>query len=112
MLDGAADNALAAVRPPGHHATASEAMGFCLLNNIAIAARHAQQQYDIQRVMIVDYDVHHGNGTQDIFYDDDSVFFLSTHQSPLYPGSGMLEEVGSGAARRIHTECAVAGWYG
>ncbi len=97
VLDGEVDNALAAVRPPGHHATASEAMGFCLLNNIAIAARHAQQQYDIDRVMIVDYDVHHGNGTQDIFYEDGSVFFLSTHQSPLYPGSGMLEEAGSGA---------------
>lgn len=98
VLDGEADNALAAIRPPGHHATPSRAMGFCLLNNVAIAARYAQHEYeDIQRVMIVDYDVHHGNGTQDVFYDDDSVLFISTHQSPLYPGSGMLEDVGHGA---------------
>jgi len=94
VMDEQADNALVAVRPPGHHATPTQAMGFCLLNNIAIAARHAQDKYDIERVMIVDYDVHHGNGTQDIFYSDDSVFFLSTHQSPLYPGTGLLEQVG------------------
>ena len=96
VLDGDVDNALCAVRPPGHHATASRAMGFCLVNNVAVAARHAQDVHNLKRVMIVDYDVHHGNGTQDIFYEDDSVFFLSTHQSPLYPGSGMLEETGRG----------------
>jgi acetoin utilization deacetylase AcuC-like enzyme len=96
VLDGEADNALAAVRPPGHHATDTTSMGFCLINNVAIAARHAQETHGIERVMIVDYDVHHGNGTQDIFYDDDSVFFISTHQVPLYPGSGMLEETGIG----------------
>jgi acetoin utilization deacetylase AcuC-like enzyme len=97
VMDGEADNALAAVRPPGHHATAGRAMGFCLLNNIATAARHAQDTHGVKRVMIVDYDVHHGNGTQDIFYDDGSVLFISTHQHPLYPGTGMLDETGAGA---------------
>lgn len=97
VMQGEADNALAAVRPPGHHATADQAMGFCLLSNVAIAARHAQHQYRLQRVMIVDYDVHHGNGTQDIFYTDDSVLFVSTHQYPFYPGSGGLNEIGRGA---------------
>lgn len=96
IFDDEADNALAAVRPPGHHARPNQAMGFCLLNNIAIAARHAQETHGIDRVMIVDFDVHHGNGTQDIFYEDDSVLFISSHQSPLYPGSGMFEEVGHG----------------
>ena len=83
VMTGAACNAFCAVRPPGHHANAVRGMGFCLFNNIAIAARHAQRKYGIARVMIVDWDVHHGNGTQDIFYSDPSVFFLSTHQWPL-----------------------------
>jgi acetoin utilization deacetylase AcuC-like enzyme len=96
VLGGEADNGLAVVRPPGHHAIPERAMGFCLLGNIAIAARHAQAQYGIGRVMIVDYDVHHGNGTQDMFYDDDSVLFVSTHQYPFYPGTGALQETGSG----------------
>lgn len=96
VMDQEADNALVAVRPPGHHATPSTAMGFCLLNNIAVGARHAQDTHGIGRVMIVDYDVHHGNGTQDIFYFDESVLFLSTHQSPLYPGTGMFQEIGEG----------------
>jgi len=96
VLDGEADNALAAVRPPGHHAVAGQAMGFCLLNNVAVAARHAQKTHNLQRVLIVDYDVHHGNGTNDIFYEDDSVYFISTHQYPLYPGSGMLQDTGKG----------------
>ena len=89
-------HAFCAVRPPGHHATASKGMGFCLLNNVAIAARHAQRQHNIQRVLIVDWDVHHGNGTQDIFYEDGSVLFFSTHQSPLYPGTGGINETGAG----------------
>jgi acetoin utilization deacetylase AcuC-like enzyme len=94
VMTGEADNGLAAIRPPGHHATASMGMGFCLLNNIALAARHAQQQHAITRALIVDYDVHHGNGTQDIFYDDPTVLYISTHQSPLYPGTGAIQETG------------------
>ncbi|PWT74563.1 MAG: hypothetical protein C5B60_06555, partial [Chloroflexi bacterium] len=84
--EGRARNAYALVRPPGHHATRDTAMGFCLLNNVAVAARYAQERWGWQRVLIVDYDVHHGNGTQDIFYDDGTVVYFSTHQSPLYPG--------------------------
>ncbi len=100
ILSGEAHNALAAVRPPGHHATPHRSMGFCLFNNIAIAARHAQQAYgDIGRVMIVDYDVHHGNGTQEVFYSDPSVLYASTHQYPFYPGTGAVEETGAGAGR-------------
>lgn len=97
VLGGEADNALAVVRPPGHHATPDRAMGFCLFNNIAIAARYAQRQYpSIDHVLIVDYDVHHGNGTQDVFYNDPSVMFISAHQHPFYPGSGALNETGAG----------------
>ena len=95
VLSGRADNGLAAVRPPGHHALAGRGMGFCILGNIAIAARYAQLRHNIERVMIVDFDVHHGNGTQDMFYDDDSVYFMSTHQYPFYPGTGSVGEVGT-----------------
>lgn len=90
------DNAFVSMRPPGHHAEKTTAMGFCLVNNIAIAARYAQQKHGAERIAIVDFDVHHGNGTQDIFYDDPSVLFASTHQMPLYPGSGALSETGEG----------------
>lgn len=89
--------ALCLVRPPGHHATAMESMGFCIFNNIALAARYAQRQHGVERVLIVDFDVHHGNGTQDLFYDDPSVFFFSTHRFPFYPGTGRSEEKGTGA---------------
>jgi len=92
-------NAFCAVRPPGHHATPDRGMGFCLFNNVAIAARYAQRKHGIERVAIVDWDVHHGNGTQDIFYEDGSVFFFSTHQSPWYPGTGAKDETGAGAGR-------------
>jgi acetoin utilization deacetylase AcuC-like enzyme len=95
VLTGRAPNGIALMRPPGHHATPRQAMGFCLLNNIAIAARYAQQ-HGLERVAIVDFDVHHGNGTQDAFYGDPSVLFISSHQSPLYPGTGRLEERGRG----------------
>lgn len=97
VMTGQADNALAAVRPPGHHATPNHAMGFCLLGNVAIAARHAQVAYEtVDRVMIVDFDVHHGNGTQDVFYADPTVLYVSTHQYPFYPGTGALNDTGRG----------------
>ncbi|MEM9278060.1 MAG: histone deacetylase family protein [Pseudomonadota bacterium] len=96
VFEGKADNAFVSMRPPGHHAEKTTAMGFCLVNNIAIAARYAQEKHGAERVAIVDFDVHHGNGTQDIFYDDPTVLFASTHQMPLYPGSGALSETGVG----------------
>jgi acetoin utilization deacetylase AcuC-like enzyme len=96
VFAGRADNVFVASRPPGHHAEKTTAMGFCLLNNAAIAARHAQKAHGVERVAIVDWDVHHGNGTQDIFYDDPSVLFCSTHQMPLYPGTGAKSETGVG----------------
>jgi acetoin utilization deacetylase AcuC-like enzyme len=91
-----ADNVFVAARPPGHHAEKATAMGFCLFNTAAIAARHAQRAHGAERVAIVDWDVHHGNGTQDIFWDDPSVLYCSTHQMPLYPGTGARDETGAG----------------
>ena len=96
VLAGELDNAFCAVRPPGHHARPAQGMGFCLFNNVAIAARYAQDKHGVDRVLIVDWDVHHGNGTQDIFYQDGSVSFFSTHQSPWYPGTGEANETGDG----------------
>jgi acetoin utilization deacetylase AcuC-like enzyme len=97
VCTGKSPQAFALVRPPGHHAGAEYGMGFCVVNNIAIAARYAQKRHGIGKVLIVDWDVHHGNGTQDVFYDDGSVYFCSTHQSPWYPGTGAKEETGRGA---------------
>jgi acetoin utilization deacetylase AcuC-like enzyme len=97
VLHGEVDNGLAVIRPPGHHATPQWGMGFCILSNVAIATRYAQSAFGLERIMIVDYDVHHGNGTQDIFYDDPDVLFISTHQYPFYPGTGALDETGIGA---------------
>lgn len=94
VMTGKACNAFVAGRPPGHHAEKTKAMGFCLFNTVAIAARHVQKTYGVERVAIVDWDVHHGNGTQDIFWDDPSVLFCSTHQMPLYPGTGAKDETG------------------
>ena len=94
VFTGAADNVFVAARPPGHHAETAKAMGFCLFNNAAIAARHAQKVHGAERVAIIDWDVHHGNGTQDIFWSDTSVLFCSTHQMPLYPWSGDKNETG------------------
>jgi acetoin utilization deacetylase AcuC-like enzyme len=95
VVGGEADNGFALLRPPGHHATPTRAMGFCLFNNIGLAARYALQHLGMQRVAIVDFDVHHGNGTQDVFYRERQVLFCSTHASPYYPGTGMLHEMGS-----------------
>lgn len=96
VFSGSAANVFVASRPPGHHAEKTTAMGFCLFNNAAIAARHAQRTHGAERVAIVDWDVHHGNGTQDIFWDDPSVLYCSTHQMPLYPGTGAVSETGVG----------------
>lgn len=100
VMLGQARNAFAAVRPPGHHAMPDSAKGFCIFGNAAIAARYAQQKHNIARVMIIDWDVHHGDGTQEIFYDDPSVFYFSVHQYPFYPGpSGSAENTGSGKGK-------------
>lgn len=96
VINDSYDNAFCAVRPPGHHATPDRGMGFCIFNNAAIAARYAQKVHGLERVAIIDWDVHHGNGTQDIFYEDGSVFYFSTHQSPWYPGTGSKDETGAG----------------
>ena len=96
LLDGDAPTAFSAHRPPGHHALSSRAMGFCLFNNIAVAARHAIAGRRLERVMILDWDVHHGNGTNDIFHADPSVFYVSIHEYPTYPGTGAASDTGSG----------------
>jgi acetoin utilization deacetylase AcuC-like enzyme len=98
IFTGRIERAFSLSRPPGHHASPSKGMGFCLFNHIAIAARYAQEKYKVGKVLIVDWDVHHGNGTQDAFYEDESVFFFSTHQSPWYPGTGSADEKGRGNA--------------
>ena len=105
VLAGRVRNAFAVVRPPGHHATPKKGMGFCLFNNVAIAARYAQKKYGVGRVLVADWDVHHGNGTQDIFYEDGTVLFFDTHQHPLYPGTGGAKEAGEGAGRGLTINC-------
>ena len=99
VMDGEVNSAFALVRPPGHHATPRRAMGFCLFNNIAIAAEQALAKYKLERITIIDFDVHHGNGTQEVFYHRPEVMYISTHEYPFYPGTGSFEETGSGEAK-------------
>jgi acetoin utilization deacetylase AcuC-like enzyme len=96
LMGGDVDNGIALVRPPGHHAESGRSMGFCIFNNIAIGARYVQRHHGVKRVLVVDFDLHHGNGTQHSFYDDPSVLYISTHQYPFYPGTGWYDEVGEG----------------
>lgn len=96
VMQGDCQHAFCAIRPPGHHAEASRAMGFCLFNNVAVAARYLLEEHAIEKVCVIDWDVHHGNGTQAIFYDDPTVFYISAHQHPLYPGTGRADETGTG----------------
>ncbi|OGL43007.1 MAG: histone deacetylase [Candidatus Schekmanbacteria bacterium GWA2_38_11] len=96
VMAGVVDNAFCAVRPPGHHAEKEEAMGFCIFNNIAILARYLQKRYGLGKILVIDWDIHHGNGTQNTFYADSSVFYFSIHQFPHYPGTGRESEKGSG----------------
>ena len=105
VISGRLQNVLCAPRPPGHHANAAHGMGFCVFNNIALGARYAQKKHGLGKVLIVDWDVHHGNGTQDIFYEDGSVLFFSTHQHPWYPGTGWAEEIGKGKGRHTTINC-------
>ncbi len=108
LLDGSAPTGFSVHRPPGHHAEPARAMGFCLFNNVAVAARHALQAHGLERVLIVDWDVHHGNGTNDIFHEEPRVLFVSIHQSPLYPGTGAAGDVGSGPGRGFTVNVPVA----
>lgn len=105
VMKGEVQNAFCAVRPPGHHAVPERAMGFCLFNNAAVAARYLQKQHGLERIAIIDWDVHHGNGTQDIFYDDPTVLYVSTHQFPLYPGTGRADEEGTGKGLGFTVNC-------
>ena len=95
VLSGESKNAFCAVRPPGHHAETNKAMGFCIFNTVAIAAAYARQRYGVERVAVIDFDVHHGNGTQEMFWSDQNLLFASTHQMPLYPGTGSKSERGN-----------------
>jgi acetoin utilization deacetylase AcuC-like enzyme len=105
VSQGIVRNAFCLTRPPGHHASAERGMGFCLFNTVAVAARYAQSRFGLNRIAIVDWDVHHGNGTQDIFYPDNSVLFFSTHQWPLYPGTGAADERGEGNGEGLTINC-------
>ena len=111
VIKGKVDNAFALVRPPGHHAVRDRAMGFCIFNNVAIAGEFALSKFNLNRVLIADFDVHHGNGTQDAFYADPRVLYFSTHQYPFYPGTGWMDETGTGAGEGTTVNFPMsAGW--
>ncbi len=103
-----ADNAFCLVRPPGHHARQAQAMGFCLFNNVAIGTRYIQKNHNLKRILIIDWDVHHGNGTEEIFYEDDSVFYISLHQYPHYPGTGHKESIGKNKGKGFNLNIPMA----
>ncbi len=112
LLEGAVDNGFALVRPPGHHAERNRSMGFCLFNNVAVAAKYAISHHKMKRVMIVDWDLHHGNGTQNSFYDSDKVLYVSTHQYPYYPGTGAVTETGKGKGDGYTVNIPLPGYQG
>jgi acetoin utilization deacetylase AcuC-like enzyme len=112
VMKGQLDTIFALVRPPGHHATTSTAMGFCLFNNIAIAANEARRKYGVERILIADFDVHHGNGTQEAFYQDPGVLYFSVHQYPLYPGTGSVTEIGAGPGVGYTVNVPLPPWSG
>jgi acetoin utilization deacetylase AcuC-like enzyme len=112
VADGAADNAFAIVRPPGHHALPARAMGFCFFNNVAIAAAYLIRERGLQRVMIIDWDLHHGNGTQEIFYDSPEVLYTSIHQYPFYPGTGAMHQMGTGRGEGYTVNAPVPAGFG
>ncbi|MDH4067652.1 MAG: histone deacetylase [Dehalococcoidia bacterium] len=112
VMKGEADSAFALVRPPGHHAIKDRAMGFCIFNNVAIAAKFAMRKFSLDRVLIADFDVHHGNGTQDAFYADRKVLYFSTHQYPFYPGTGWMDETGTGEGEGTTVNFPMAGGWG
>jgi acetoin utilization deacetylase AcuC-like enzyme len=107
VMQSTNSSAYCIVRPPGHHACSAVGMGFCLFNNIAVGARYAQQKYGINKVLVVDWDVHHGNGTQEIFYSDPTVYYFSTHEKGIYPNTGRKEEVGEGAGKGFTWNCPI-----
>jgi acetoin utilization deacetylase AcuC-like enzyme len=112
LMAGDIDNGFALVRPPGHHAERTQSMGFCLFNNVAVAAHYAIETLGLERVMIVDWDLHHGNGTQNSFYESEKVLYLSTHQYPYYPGSGSLQETGRGRGEGFTVNIPLPGYQG